>query len=569
MIAQWFTAASPFVRSMARLAGVLMCVAAPASAQALKAAPTVPLPDAAPTLRLTLDQAVRLGLDNNLDIRVDRLEPQIAAEREAQARGAYVPSLVSNVARNGQLAPPSSFLIGDAGVRSDSVSGAVGVNQRLPWFGSSYAVGFDTSRSTSTSFLNNFNPTYVARVQFSLAQPLLRDLAIDSSRQQLIVSKRNREISDTRFRETVVRTLADVKRAYWDLVAARALIDVQQQSLDLAQDLARQNKARVDVGQSPPLDLLAAQAEVAQREENLLIAQSNARQAEDRLRVLILDPSGSTFWDAGIEAVDSPALESLTPDLDGIVRKALESRQDLIRARDEVANARTNTRLTRNQTLPDLRLQMNLQANGLGGTRLIRTGGFPGTVTGTALVVYGTVMNQLWQHSYPTWTVGVNLSYPLGKGIEDAVAARARLEEQQARDRLKSLEMKAVRQLRQSAWQMELNAKRIGTSRAARSLAEQRLSVEQKRFDVGMSTSFLVVQAQRDLASARNNELGALLEFNRSLIDFESLQVAGPAQGAGTGSSMAVTAGSSSSPGPAATLPSAGNSTTAIRPPMS
>ncbi len=557
-----------FTRDLARLAGMAVLVASPAWGQGLRATAKVAASEAAPALRLTLDQAVRLGLDNNIDIRVDRLEPRIAAEREDQAKGAFVPSLVSNVARNGQLAPPSNFLIGNAGVRSDSFSGALGVNQRLPWLGSSYAVGFDASRSTSTSFLNNFNPTYTARVQFSFAQPLLKDLAIDSSRQQLIVSRRNREISDTRFRETVVRTLADVKRAYWDLVAARAFVDVQQQSLDLAQDLARQNKARVDVGQSPPIDLVSAQAEVAQREENLLIAQSNARQAEDRLRVLILDPASQTFWDSQIEAVDRPTVESMTPDLDAILAKALENRQDLTRARDELANAETNTRLTRNQTLPDLRLQLNVQTNGLGGTRLVRTGGFPGTVTGTELVAFGTVMDQVWQRSYPTWTVGVNLSYPLGKGIEDAVAARARLEEQQARDRLRSLEMKAVRQLRQSAWQMELNAKRINTSRAASSLAEQRLSVEQKRFDVGMSTSFLVVQAQRDLATARNNELGALLEFNRSMIDFESLQMAGPAPGAGSGSTLTVNTGSSSSPGTAASLLSTTSSTAPVRPPM-
>jgi outer membrane protein len=565
MIVQWIVGMRSGRATVARLAGLLVLCAAPALGQALKAPLDVSPDRPAPVLRLTLDEAVRLGLDNNLDIRVDRIEPQVAAEREAQARGAYVPTLTSNLTRNGQLAPPSNFLVGNAGVRSDSFAGTIGVSHRLPWMGTSYAVGWDASRSTSTSFLNNFNPTYTSRLQFSFAQPLLRDFTIDASRQQLIVSKRNREISDTRFRETVVRTLADVKRGYWDLVAARALVDVQRQSLELAQDLARQNKARVDVGQSPPLDLVSAQAEVAQREENLLIAQSNARQAEDRLRVLILDSSSPAFWDEGIDAVDRPTLENATPDLDGIVTTALDSRQDLIRARDELANARTNTRLTRNQTLPDLRLQVNLQTSGLGGTRLIRTGGFPGTVVGSELVAFGTVMRQVWQRSYPTWTVGVNLAYPLGKGIEDAVAARAKLEEQQATDRLRSLEMKAVRQLRQSAWQMELNAKRIVTSRAARSLAEQRLSVEQKRFDVGMSTSFFVVQAQRDLATARNNELSALLEFNRSLIDFESLQVAGPAQGASAGSSIAVSSGSSAASGAAASLQPAGSSSTVVR----
>ena len=342
-------------------------------------------------------------------------------------------------------------------------------------------------------------------------------------------------------------------------------MDVQRQSLELAQDLARQNKARVDVGQSPPLDLVSARAEVAQREENLLIAQSNARQAEDRLRILILDTASQSFWDAQIEAVDRPTLESVMPDLDAIISKALDSRLDLKRARDELANAETNSTFTKNQTLPDLRFQVNLQTNGLAGTRLIRTGAFPGTVTGSEPVAFGVAMDQVWRRDYPTWTLGVNVTYPLGRGIEDAVAARARLEEQQARVRLRSLEMRAVRQLRQAAWQMELNAKRIVTSRAARALAEERLSTETKRFEVGMSTSFLVVQAQRDLATARNNELGALLEFNRSLIDFESLQQAGPAA-SGAGGSVTV-AGGSISAAPAALQPAAAASSSG-RPPM-
>ena len=181
---------------------------------------------ASPQLRLTLDDAVRMGLENNLDIKVDRMDPQIAEERVGQARAAFVPALTSSLLRNSNLAPPTSFLVGSQGVQSMSGSGTVGLNQRLPWFGTSYATGWDTTRSTSTSLFSNFNPILTSRVQFTVSQPLARDASIDANRQQLILSKRNRDISDTRFRETVVRTLSDVKKAYWDLVAARALVDL-------------------------------------------------------------------------------------------------------------------------------------------------------------------------------------------------------------------------------------------------------------------------------------------------------------------------------------------------------
>ncbi|MBP1607172.1 MAG: acriflavin resistance protein, partial [Acidobacteria bacterium] len=524
-------------------AGLLLALllGAPAYGQALaqKGGPPAPAASDAPLLRLTLDDAVRLGLENNMDLKVDRLDPQIAMERVGQAESVFLPALASSLTRNSALAPPTSFLVGNQGVQSTTGTGAISVSQRLPHFGTSYATGWDTTRSKSTSQFSNYNPILTSRIQFTVSQPLLRDLTIDAGRQQLIVSKRNHQISDTRFRETVVRTLSDVKKAYWDLVAARALVEVQQRSLELARELVRINKARVDVGQAPPLDLVTAQAEEAQRDENLTIAQVTLKQAEDRLRMLVLDPDNQGFWTTAIDPTDRPTLLGGVPDVESVIDRALKQRLDLVRARAELENVRTNVRFYKNQTLPDVRFQVNFQSAGLGGTRLIRTGGFPGTVVGSEPVSFGYVMDQVFRSAYPTWIVGVNVTYPLGRSADEASLARSRIEEAQARARLQTSELKAVRQLRQSAWQVDMNARRINTSRAGRALAEQRLEAEQKRFEVGMSTTFLVVQAQRDLAQARNNELQAALEYVKAVIEFETLQEAGPAAGTTTGASTA------------------------------
>jgi outer membrane protein len=495
---------------------------------------------AAAPMRLTLDEAVRLALENNLDIAVDRLEPQLAEGRVSQAAAAFLPSFQGVFGRSHQVQPPSNLLVNATGTVTDAFNSTLTVGHRLPWNGASYSVSWLSSRQTTNSFFQSFSPSLGSTLQVSFSQPLLRDRAMDSARQQLVITKRNQEISDTRFRETVVRTLADVKRAYWTLVAARASIEVQQKALDLARELVRTNAARVDVGQSPPLDLLSAKAEQAQREENLVVAQVQARQAEDALRVLILDPNGSSFWNAALEPTESTPSAMPLPDVEAVVQRALKSRQDLIRARDDVANAETSVKFARSQRMPDLRLNASYGATGLGGTQWIRTGGFPGTITGTQITSFGTVMNQVFGRDFPTWSVGLTVSYPIGYSFERAALANSLVQEKQARVRLQSAEMKAVRQLRQSAWQMEANSKRIETSRAAREFAEQRLEAEQKRFDVGMSTSFLVIQAQRDLAQARNNELSARLEYIRSVIDFEALQEASPA----AGSTMTVSGGS-------------------------
>ncbi len=486
-------------------------------------------PAAAP-LRLTVDDAVKMALDQNPDLRADRLDPQISDTRVAAAAGAFRPALNSSVNRNNQLLPPSSFFLPTA-TRNDVVTSSAGVSQKLPWFGTSYSVSWNTTHTDSNNFINLFNPLLQSGLQLNVSQPLVRDLSIDPARQQLRTNQINRDIADTRLRESLVHTTADVKSAYWNLVSAISNVDARQSALNLAQELERVNKAKVDVGQSPPLDLLSAQAEVASDEEQLIIAQTAVREAEDRLRVLIFDPTDRSMWDVPIAPIDEPPIATLTPDLNAAVTHALDARADLTRAKKDIENAKVSQKFADNQKLPDVRLNVSYLASGLGGTQILRdtSAGFPGIIVGPGSVTsFGTVLNQLFAHDYPTWTAGVSVTYPLGQSSEEANAARAKLERRQADERLKSAESHAIQQVRDAGWKIEMNAKRIATTRAARELADQRLDAERKRFEVGLSTSFFVIQAQRDLAQAKAAELNAILQYDLALVDFEALQEAGP-----------------------------------------
>jgi outer membrane protein TolC len=290
------------------------------------------------------------------------------------------------------------------------------------------------------------------------------------------------------------------------------------------------NKAKVDVGQSPPIDLVSAQAEVASNQELLIVAETAVKQAEDRLRMLIFDAARRDIWNVAIEPVDAPPATTTAVDVESAVTNALRDRADLARSRKDVENAALSLRLAGNQKLPDVRLNASYQANGLGGTEVLRTGGFPGTILGPGQVFgFGNVLNQVLKTEYPTWAVGLSVAYPIGPSVDEANQARGRLEAKQAEQRLRSAEGRVIQQVRDAAWKVEMNARRVDTARAVRELAEQRRDVEQKRFDVGMSTSFLVIQAQRDTAQARQNELAAQLAYDLSLVDFEALQQAGPA----------------------------------------
>jgi len=477
-------------------------------------------------IRLTAEDAAKMAVANNPDLVAGGYDPRISAERVAQATAAFLPTLTSGIQRNVQESPATSVFFGNSGVRTDLWSGNIGLGQRLPIGGGSYAVGWNSVRTNASSTLSNFNPAVTAQLQAAYSQPLLRDFKIDQARGQVTLARQNERIADIGLQELGIEVSSSAERAYWNLVLARASVAVQQQSVDLSMELERNNRARVDVGQSPPLDLVSARAEVAARREQLIVAQTLVRQAEDQLRILVLDPKRPDYWFVRLETADLIPPVGPSPDVDSAVRNALAQRTDLERSRRQIDIADTNVALAKNATLPDVRLQASYLTNALGGTELQRNG-FLGPVTGQDFVAFGDVLGQLFSANYPTWQVGVTFSYPLGRSADQATYARTTLERGQNVERLRSAELKVVREVRQAAMQLDQNRQRIETTRLARELSEQRLDAEQKRFEVGMSTNFNVIQAQRDLAVARNSELQAQLDYQQAWINFETVQKVG------------------------------------------
>ncbi len=491
-------------------------------------------PASAETLRLTRDEAVRMAMENNPELAVVRYEPGASDARVAAAYAAFLPTFTSGVNRNSAATPPVNLFSGEAGIQTDYWSADAGLVQRLKWGGASYNVSFVSQRTTTDNPFTSFTPSLTSALQAIFSQPLLRDFKTDSARAQVEIENRNRDIADIQVRERVAQVAANAEAGYWALVAALASVDVQQRSLELAQELERNNRARVDVGQSPPLDLVAARAEVAQRQENLIIARTTALQAEDLLRTLIVDPKRTDYWSVRIDPAERQPAVTGAPNVDEAVRRALAERSDIAQARKQIENSDTNVALAKNQTLPDLRAQATYLTNGQGGSRLIREGGFPGAIVGLQNTSYGSVLGQVLGADYPTWTVGFSLSYPLGHSASDANLARARIEREQSMASVRSLELSVVREVRDAALRLEQNRQRIETAKVGRELAEQRLDAEQRRFEVGMSTSFLVIQAQRDLAIARDNELRSYLDYQLAAVTFERVQKVGTALGAGT-----------------------------------
>ena len=489
-------------------------------------------------LQLTLDEAVRRAVDNNPDLAVLRLGAQAEAETVSEALSAYAPVFSTVLGRSSNTTPPTNFLLGDTGIDARDWFSSTGVRQRLSRGSGTWSVSWDASRTATNNPLSSFQPSLQSGFQVAFSQPLLKDRRIDTARLQSVVASRNQESAKLRYDESVVQTLAAVKQAYWTLKAAAANVGVQQRSLDLAHDLARENRSRVDLGQTPPIDLVQAESEVAQRRENLIRATAAAEDAEDHLRRLIMDPADTSFWQVHLDPVDDAAGGVAVSDIDAVVANALAERYDLARARNDLENARTNVDFLTNQKLPDVRFEASYRGNGLGGTELLRTGAFPGVITGSRSTGFGDVLGQTFGRNYPAWSFGLTASYTLGRSYEEAGSARAELERRQMSRKISSLELKTAETIRQAARQVRSSAERVDAAKAGATLAKSRLDTEQRRYEVGLSTSFLVTQAQRDLLQAEVNLLQATLDHQSSVVNFEALQQA-PALADGNASTPA------------------------------
>jgi len=483
---------------------------------------------------------------NTIPSSPSKLATEVEAAHVAESQTAYTPVLATTFGRSSNAAPPTNSLLGTQAIDTRDLFSSVGVRQRVPVGNGTWGVSWDAARTTSNSPLAGFSPGVASGFRLAYSQPLIKDRKLDETRAQYVIAKRNAASSDLRFRESVVQTVAAVKQAYWTLKALRANVTVQQRSLELAEQLEKENTVRVRVGQSPPIDLVQVQSEVAQRRENLITARAAADDGEDRLRRLIMDPNDPSFWQAHLEVVDDPAGRLDLPDLDAVVRKAQNERYDIARARNDVNNAATTVDLHANQALPDVRLETSYAGAGIGGSQLLRTGGFPGTVSGTLNSGFGNVLGQTFGTDYPTWSLGVTVSYPIGRSFEEVGKVRAEVERRQAVQRIASLQLDAASSIRQAARQVRSTAEREDAARAGATFAEQRLDSERRRYEVGLSTSFLVTQALRDQLQAQVSRLQATLDYQSALVALEALQLA-PA--VSSGSSVTVS-GSTVQPSP-------------------
>ena len=476
-----------------------------------------------PALAISVDEAVRLALQNNLGVEAERLGPQIASLGVAQARAAYTPLLFSTTTTTNSDRPPSDFLTGTGNViTSGSTRSNVGVGQNMKWGGGQYSVSFLGTRSTTTGFAG-FNPNLGANLDASFSQPLLRNFKIDAFRQQLLLSRNTEAIADVDLRQRVTQLSRGVRNAYYSLVGAISGLDVARQSLELAQSQLKNNQRKVEVGVMAPIDILEAEAEVARVEETVILAETQIRSAEDALRALVLNPARPDFWSTQVEPTEQLTVAPRNIDVDAAVANALASRTDLLSLKKRVESTDINVSYLKNQKLPEVNVVANYGVVGIAGTQIDWDySNF--TERSRSQRSFADALRDVFGNDFRAWSLQFVVRYPIGTSAADAALAATRLQRQQQVTTIRELEMQVTNQVRDAGRQITASLQRVASTKKARELAERRLHAEQKRLDAGLSDTFRVFQVQRDLAVAKRSEVQAVIDYNRALVNFEAVQ---------------------------------------------
>lgn len=480
--------------------------------------------DAKGTLSMSLDECIVKALKDNLGVAIQILGPEISSEGVARAQEKYIPTLSFSARPSKAENASYSYLDATDSLVDKTVNFTfLNANQSLPT-GGTFSLDFTGYRTTTNRRGTTIDPRFGTTLRFNFSQPLLRNFGFKMARREIRVAMNNLGISEETLKKTLTDTVYNVESAYWNLVYSIENLDVRRQSLQLAKDLLEKNQRSVEVGTLAPMEVLSARAEVATREADLILAETQIKSNEDQLR-LLLNISGDE--DKRITAVvpkDKPTYVQKTVDLDEALATAIQNRNDLEISRIGLKTEKLNLSYAKNQNLPDLNLTASLYAPGIDGTRLIYD---INPIDPAAQIIrripggIGGALRQTTGFQYPNWNLGLTFSIPLANLISKANLAQARLNMRQAMLELENQKAQVFVEIKSAVRSVEANYKRILAYTTARELAEQKLAAEEEKRRVGLSTNYMVLQFQRDLANARISELNAIISYNVSLAALE------------------------------------------------
>jgi len=475
------------------------------------------------SLVLSPEQAVAFALERSLVLKAARFGPEIADLDVRSANTAWTPQFSARAGVSNSHSPPVRTFDSPSGILSRQRSAAASIDQLLPW-GSSYSVEWDGVRRSGTDALARFNPQLSTGMRVTFTQHLLRGLRIDEARANWLISVKGQTVSEAELTSAVAATTRSVLQAYWSWVHAREYLAVEQQSLAQAQKFLREDRERAALGKIAAVEVVEVESEVARRSDVIVSATKEVANAQDRVRLLIFAPLD---LEQSLALVPPPDLvrEDITiGQTDELIARALTLRQDLRILRAVLDIDDITIAQLKDEALPDVSLILSYTGLGIAGRQVRSSPLTGGPVTGSVAPSFGSALDDVVAFRYPGWSVGLSVQVPLGESLAAAEAAKASVKRRQDATTLMSAEQQAVTEIKAVIRGVEANRQRLPLTANAVALAERRLNAEERKFLVGLSTTFLVIQAQRDLTAARERELSSLLDYRLSLADLQAVQ---------------------------------------------
>ena len=418
--------------------------------------------------------------------------------------------------------------------------------QGFQW-GTNMSVGFSNSRITTNNVFNTYSPQISPAFQFRLTQHLMQGLGFLPNTRLIRLTKNNREISDVAFRLQIITTVDQIENMYWDLVFAYENVRVQQESLAFAQKTLSDTQKQVQIGSLAPIEVVRAQSTVSSDQQNLIQAQNNLQLQQllmkNALSRTLVDP---VLADADVIPTSTIALPEQEPviPIQDLVNDALGHRPELAESRIDLTNREINNKAIRNAMLPTLDLFAYYGGSGLAGSQNPANlcsnqppaeqaegfcSGFNPTIppngatviSPVAPVGYTGALNQLVNSTAPDKGIGLTLNIPIRNRNADALQVRAELEYRQAQMREQQIENQIRIEVRNAQFQVAQNRAAVVAAQAAVELGHQSLDAEQKKLNLGASTSTLVLQNQSVLATNESNLVSAMAAYEKSRIELD------------------------------------------------
>src|SRR5882672_10270175 len=507
-------------------------------------------------LNLSLQDTIALALENSMDIVVQRYNPWMAdasiLKTKAGGFGFGVPGSLSvgstanlpalyfdpyftqTISITSALIPVNNPLTSGAGTGTNGIA-ALGVHQNI--YNTAFSQGFstgttlnvfwDNTRSSSTSTFNLFDPSVQSTIGVSFSQQLLQGVGREITRRNILIAENNRKIADLAFAQQAITTVTNTITAYWELVYARQNVQVQQQAVTVSQKLYNDNRKQLEIGTMAPLDVTRAESELATDTQNLIVAQTVQLQDQQTLKNAISkNPLAPNFVNVEIIPTDLPsrpeAIEA--PSFEDAVKEAFAKRPELQEEALNLLNGEIDLKATRNALLPTATLTAQYGTVGLAGnqtqvltsattqgTQLIDNTGakinafIPITVpTSTQLVTagFGDAMSTVFKNQFPDYQVSLNLQIPIRNRSAQADNQRAILTQRWLEAQLQQMKNAALLDVRNTYIALTQDRAQVDAASKARELQQQTFDAEQKKYQLGASTVYLVIQTQRDLINA-------------------------------------------------------------------